>query len=138
MTIVLVSVLMGRDSTTGIHTTASAFRTEAVLDRRQASGIGSATYTITAEVWVHEGPAAWHFVTLPGEVADELELRFAEAHRPFGSLAVRVTLGGTTWTTSLFRDTKSASYLLPIKAGVRRRERVADGDTATVELVVEG
>jgi Domain of unknown function (DUF1905) len=57
------------------------------------------------------------------------------AHRPFGSVAVGVTLGSTTWTTSLFRDTKSGSYLLPVKAGVRRREGVGAGDT--VRLVVE-
>ena len=87
-------------------------------------------------MWRHDGPAGWHFVTLPGELADELEARFAEAHRPFGSLAVRVTLGGRTWSTSVFRDTKSESYLLPIKADVRRRERIAAGAVVTLSLAV--
>lgn len=94
-----------------------------------------ATYTVIGPVWRHAGEAAWHFVTLPDEVADEIEVRFEDAHRPFGSVAVRVTLGATSWITSLFRDTKSASYLLPIKAAVRRREHVGTGDT--VRLIVE-
>ena len=37
---------------------------------------------------------------------------------------VRATLGGTSWQTKLFGDTKRDSYLLPLKADVRRRERV--------------
>jgi len=49
---------------------------------------------------------------------------------------VRATLGATTWSTSVFADTQRGSYLLPVKADVRRREGVADGDTVTVRLHV--
>jgi hypothetical protein len=34
------------------------------------------------------------------------------------------------WSTSLVTDTRSASYLLPVKAEVRRRERIEDGDSS--------
>lgn len=96
-------------------------------------------YEITGAVWRHPGEAGWHFVTLPEAIADEIRARYAGAHRPFGSVPVRATLGATTWTTSVFADTKSSSYLLPVKAAVRRREHLEDGDTATValELAVE-
>ena len=88
------------------------------------------------DVWVHTGDAAWHFVTLPEEVADEIRARFDGAHRPFGSLPVEATIGATTWRTSLFADTRSGSYLLPVKADVRARERIAAGDRAAVRLRV--
>jgi uncharacterized protein DUF1905 len=91
-------------------------------------------YTITAELWRYPGPAGWHFVTLPPDVADDVRAR-SEA-RPFGSVSAEVTLGDTTWSTSLFADTKSASYLLPVKAAVRGREGVADGDTVTLTLAL--
>ena len=97
----------------------------------------TATYTITAPIWRYEGPAGWHFVTLPTEVADEIDVRFEHAHRPFGSLRVHVSLGHVSWTTSLFRDTKSESYLLPIKAVIRRVAGVDAGDTVTLELTVD-
>jgi hypothetical protein len=37
----------------------------------------------------------------------------------------------------VFADTKSSSYLLPVKAAVRRSEHVEDGDAATVMLELD-
>lgn len=93
-------------------------------------------HTITAELRRTADPAAWHFVTLPADVADEIHARAAGAHAPFGRLAVRATLGATTWETSIFRDTRRDSYVLPVKAAIRRRERVGDGDRVRVTLEV--
>jgi Domain of unknown function (DUF1905) len=95
------------------------------------------TYKVMGEVWRYPGPAGWHFIALPAELCDEIRARYAAAHRPFGSVAVRATLGSTTWSTSLFADTKSSSYLLPVKAAVRRREQIEDGDIATVTFEVD-
>jgi Domain of unknown function (DUF1905) len=95
----------------------------------------TATFTFEAEVWHNPGEAGWHFVTLPPEPADEIRARTAGGP-PFGTVPVTVTIGVTSWETSLFADRKSASYLLPVKADVRRRERIAAGNrvTVTVEL----
>jgi hypothetical protein len=92
-------------------------------------------YTITAELWLHPGQAGWHFVTLPPDVADDVRAR--SRTRPFGTVRATVTLGATTWSTSLFADTARASYLLPIKADLRRRERIGDGDTVTLTLTLD-
>ena len=91
-------------------------------------------YTVTGEVWRYPGTGGWHFLTLPPEVADEVRAR--SAAKPFGSIAARVTAGAVSWETSLFADTKSASYLLPLKADVRRRARIEAGDTVTVTIVL--
>lgn len=90
---------------------------------------------MTAPLWRHDGGAAWHFVTLPEDVADEIHARFA--HGAFGMVAVRATIGASSWTTKLFADTKRDSYLLPVKADVRRREGVSDGDEVTVRLELD-
>jgi hypothetical protein len=57
--------------------------------------------------------------------------------RGFGSLRVRVTVGGSTWTTSIFPDSVRGSYVLPIKRAVRQAENLDVGDVAnvTVELI---
>ncbi|MFN8026756.1 MAG: DUF1905 domain-containing protein [Acidimicrobiia bacterium] len=86
-----------------------------------------------AVCWQHVGPDAWYFVTLPLGLAEEI--RAEREHKPFGSVPVRVTIGATTWTTSVFADKQSGSYLLPVKAEVRRKERIDDGDEVTVVLV---
>ena len=87
----------------------------------------------TAELWLTEGDASWHFVTLPEELTDDIAQ--ATPRRPgFGSVRVEVTIGGTTWTTSLFPDSKRGSYLLPVKKQVRTAEGLDAGDDVTVTL----
>jgi hypothetical protein len=91
-------------------------------------------FTVSGEVWRYPGAGGWHFLTLPAEVADEVRAR--SLTKPFGSVAARVTAGEISWETSLFADTKSASYLLPLKADVRRRAGIGAGDTVTLEIVL--
>lgn len=93
-------------------------------------------FSFTAEVWEHDGAGAWHFVSLPEPVADEIEAAFGSRARGFGSVRVAVTIGATSWETSIFPDRKRATYLLPVKKAVRRSEQLVDGTTARVELVV--
>lgn len=93
-------------------------------------------YSFRATVWRHAGDAAWHFATLPHHVADEIEAITAPTRRGFGSVRVSATIGSTTWETSLFPDTKAASYVLPVKRPVREREGIADGDLVTIGLTL--
>jgi Domain of unknown function (DUF1905) len=92
------------------------------------------TETFTAVLWVHDGPGGWHFLTLPPEVADEV--RELGARAGFGSVRVAVTVGGSSWETSVFPDARSGSYLLPVKKPVRAAEALRAGDRVRVELAV--
>lgn len=93
-------------------------------------------FSFTAEVWEHEGPAAWHFVSLPEALADEIEATFGHQAGGFGSLRVEVTIGATRWSTSAFPDSKRGTYVLPLKKAVRVAERLVAGAPAKVSLVV--
>jgi hypothetical protein len=95
----------------------------------------SATFTFTAEIWLMPGEAGWHFATMPADTADEVRARTA-GRRPFSTVPVTATIGATSWETSIFADRKSASYLLPLKAAVRRAERFAAGDRVTVTVAL--
>lgn len=53
--------------------------------------------------------------------------------RGFGSIKVRVTVGNSSWDTSVFPD-KSGVYLLPLKAPVRKAEQIQVGQKITVHL----
>jgi Domain of unknown function (DUF1905) len=85
-------------------------------------------FSFTAELWRHDGSAGWHFLTLPQELADEIQETSPDQPRPFGTVRATVTIGSETWSTSLFADRKRASYLLPIKAAVRSRAGLLAGD----------
>ena len=52
----------------------------------------------------------------------------------FGSVKVEVAIGEVRWTTSLFPDSRTGGYVLPLKADIRRRAGIAAGDEATVPL----
>lgn len=96
-----------------------------------------AKYEFKAEVWKWPGMAAWHFVTVNLEVA--VRIREDRAGTPrvgWGSIPVNVTVGNTTWKTSIFPDKKSGSYLLPMKADVRKKENISAGDTVSVQLFI--
>ena len=78
---------------------------------------------------------AWHFVTLPGDIADQI--KFVRQKQPgFGTVRVKARIGKTEWQTSLFPDKASNGFLLPIKAAVRRKENLIAGDTLNISLVV--
>ncbi|HTU14210.1 MAG TPA: DUF1905 domain-containing protein [Solirubrobacterales bacterium] len=86
------------------------------------------------EIWLSEGAGGWHFVTIPVDLVDEIRDRSAGNPKPFGMAPVEVTVGESTWKTSLFADTKRDSYLLPLKAEIRRRERLEAGDEVRVRI----
>ncbi len=94
-------------------------------------------YEIEAEIWRSGGPGGWCFVTLPLEVAHHIRSLAGGMMAPFGSLRVAGTVDDVTWRTSLFADTKSGSFLLPIKAAIRARARVGAGDQIKVRIELE-
>jgi hypothetical protein len=95
--------------------------------------------TFEAELWRFDTTGtAWHMITLPPEVAEVVK-DAADTWKPgFGSVRVEVTIGATTWRTSVFPDSKRGTFLLPVKQAVRRAERFDDGDTVTVALTPLG
>ena len=97
-----------------------------------------AEHAFDAEVWEHSpgDPGSWHFLTLPGDVADDLDVE-AGPRQGFGSVRVVVTIGSTTWRTSVFPDAGLGSYVLPLKKPVRVAEGLHAGTTCRVHLAVE-
>jgi len=93
-------------------------------------------FSFDAELWEHSGPAAWYFVSLPEEIADEIDDAYGGAAGGFGSVRVDVRIGTTAWSTSIFPDRKRGTYLLPIKKAVRVAERLSDGSPVRVDLTV--
>ena len=94
------------------------------------------SFEFSAELWKYTGQAAWFFVTLPHDVADDIDEITADTRRGFGSVRVEVTVGSTTWNTSVFPDTKSESFVLPVKKAVRVAEGLEDGALVVVRLAL--
>ena len=86
------------------------------------------------EVWYWRGPAPWYFVTVPPPQRDVLKGISASVTYGWGMIPVHVQIGRTRWETALWP--KDESYVVPIKASVRKAERIAENDTVTISLRV--
>lgn len=104
-------------------------------------------FKFDAKLWVYNAnKATWHFATLPKNIADEI--RFLKdlskngignvkvKSAAWGSIKVLAQIGQTTWQTSIFPDKNSQSYLLPIKAVVRKTEKLNKNRIAKITLTL--
>lgn len=93
------------------------------------------SFEFDAELWRYSGKAAWYFVSLPPAVAEDIRY-FAGPRRGFGSIRVIARIGASRWNTSIFPDSKRNTFLLPVKAAVRRDEGIDAGAMIHVALDV--
>ena len=81
-----------------------------------------------------KGPAPWFFVTVPAKQSRELKAISGLVTYGWGVIPVHVRIGKTEFQTSLFP--KDGRYLVPIKASVRKAEKLEQGDKVTVWLEI--
>ncbi len=95
-------------------------------------------FKFKAEIWlwsVHAG--SWHFVTVPKKLSEDIKGFYEGPKRGFGSIKVKVTIGKSSWSTSIFPDSKRGSYVLPIKASVRKAENIEAGSKVEVNIALQ-
>ena len=86
--------------------------------------------------WHEEQPDSWALVALPPELSRQVDDSLTAPPRGFGSVRVEVTVGGSTWRTSLFPSKPLDTYVLPVKKAVRRAEELDVEDVATFTIRV--
>lgn len=89
----------------------------------------------SGEIWFWRGPAPWYFVTVPEEESRELGATAKLVTYGWGMIPVTASIGDTEWKTSLFPQENL--YVVPVKAAVRRAEKLDEGDTVTIRLEVD-
>lgn len=95
-------------------------------------------YEFNAKLWEWRGQGAWCFVSLPAEYYDEIRLVANSPRRGFGSQKVEVTIGKSVWRTSIFPESKTNTYILPVKKEIRIKERITVGAEITVGVRLVG
>ena len=92
--------------------------------------------TFEAELWVWDArrTETWTFVSVPVEVSEDISEITEGMRGGFGSVRVQATVGGSSWRTSVFPDSKRGCYVLPIKRAVRKAEGLEPGATTTVTV----
>ena len=92
------------------------------------------SYTFTSKLWMWKGKGAWFFFDVPKEYTDEIRFFAPDSKRGFGSVRVTAKIGETIWKTSVFPSKSSGTYILPVKAEIRKKNALKDGSIAEVQL----
>lgn len=84
-------------------------------------------YEFTSTVWKYNSPAGWHFVSLPEKLAKEIRTNLKWQEEGWGRLKAVAKIGNSEWETAIWFDTKMKTYLLPLKAEIRKKEDIIEG-----------
>lgn len=91
---------------------------------------------LKSKVMLYPGMAGWHFAFVDKKSSEKIKKSQKGKKRiGWGSVPVTITVGKTAWKTSVFPD-KDGTYLLPLKAAVRKKEGIYAGDTIRFTCVL--
>lgn len=94
---------------------------------------GKIKFEFSAKVWQHSVPNGWYFVSLPPEIATEIRENLKWQEEGWGRLKASAKIGNSQWETAIWFDTKLKTYLLPLRAEIRKKENIkADNDIRTI------
>jgi Domain of unknown function (DUF1905) len=99
------------------------------------------SFSFVGKCWLwHGGKAAWHFITLPEDKSEEIKYfneNMHEKRRGWGAVRVQATIGNTSWETSIFPSSELKAYILPVKADVRKNEKITVGNDVKISLQIK-
>ena len=81
-------------------------------------------YEFTTKPWKYTAPGGWHFVSFPIELATEIRSTLKSEEEGWGRLTATAKIGNSEWKTAIWFDTKLKTYLLPLKADIRKKENL--------------
>ncbi|MFM9053207.1 MAG: DUF1905 domain-containing protein [Bacteroidota bacterium] len=93
-------------------------------------------YRFTARVWKYPCPASWYFVSVPNGVSKEIRRLSLGKEEGWGRLKAIARIGDAEWPTALWYDTRHHTYLMPIKAEIRKRVGISEGSNVKVSINV--
>lgn len=93
-------------------------------------------YEFIAKTWKFEGKGAWVFISLPESISNEIKYHFKALEEGWGRLSVQAKVGKTSWNTAIWFDSKSKTYLLPLKSKIRAIENIKLDTELDVELTI--
>jgi len=99
-------------------------------------------FNFTAPLWIYQGKGTWHFISVPGEQSEQIKFftspeNTGRRRRGWGSVPVSATIGETSWKTSIFPSKESGKYILPVKAEIRKKAQIGEGDEVSVALIIK-
>lgn len=93
-------------------------------------------YDFEASVWKHSGKGGWHFVSLPEELSRHIKSGYGNHESGWGRLRIKARIASNEWLTSLWYDSNSGLYLLPLNAAIRQKLHLQIGEIVRPSFLI--
>lgn len=93
-------------------------------------------YEFSEKPWQHSSPGGWYFVSLPKEISKEIRSVLKSEEDGWGRLKAIARIGKSEWKTAIWFDSKKETYLLPLKAEIRKKENIEMGKQIDVVILL--
>jgi len=107
-----------------------------MADSLKSNGLMQYEFTATFRRYKEEDACGWNFLFMPEELAKEIRANFKWREEGWGRMKVTAKIGNSEWETSIWFDTKHDTYLLPVKAEIRKKEKIEMEEGNEVKVTI--
>ncbi len=93
-------------------------------------------YEFSGKMWKSGEQGAWHFITLPKEISKEIREHLKWQEEGWGRMKAIASINDIEWDTAIWFDKKADTYLLPVKADIRKRANLALNQSIDVRISI--
>ena len=72
-------------------------------------------YEFSTKMWQHDSPGGWHFTALPKAISKEIR-NTLNGRKKVGRMKAIAQIKQCQWKTAIWFDSKTDTYILPIKS----------------------
>ena len=93
-------------------------------------------YQFSSKLWKHSSEGGWFFITVPKNYSEEIRNNLKWQEEGWGRMKATAQVNGSSWDTAIWFDKKHNTYLLPLKADIRKKAGLQLGDRVEVTISV--
>ncbi len=93
-------------------------------------------YDFSAKIWQHNSSGGWFFVSLPPDISKEIRENLQWQEEGWGRMKATATIEKIEWDTAIWYDKKLNTYLLPIKADIRKKTNLKGNEAISISISI--
>ena len=93
-------------------------------------------YQFSAKLWRDNPVNGWYFTTIPKDYSKEIRDNLQWQEEGWGRMKATAIINDLAWNTSIWFDTKSKCYILPVKSEIRKKLSLKEDDLLMISILV--
>ncbi|WP_298417364.1 DUF1905 domain-containing protein [uncultured Kordia sp.] len=93
-------------------------------------------YEFSSKLWKDSSSGGWVFITLPKNMSKEIRENLQWQEEGWGRMKASAIIKEVQWDTAIWFDTKTNTYLLPVKAEIRKKAKLKLDDVIAVSILI--